>query len=84
MSEMVRAAGEVEVDMISVNQIIVETVFPAEWELSTIVNCCKWEGDFLERGNYRRLKLTEQILKIAERITKKLIRQDVDVEHFLS
>ena len=48
---MVTAAGEAQVHMISVNQIIVETVFPAEWEIGTIVNCCKGEEDTLERGN---------------------------------
>ena len=50
MLEMVRAAGQAGFDMISVNQIIVETVFPANWELTTIV---KGEGDTLERRNYR-------------------------------
>ena len=41
VSEMVKAAGEVEVNMITdlVNQIIVEEFIPAEWELSTVVNC---------------------------------------------
>ena len=48
---MVTAAGEAQVHMISVNQIIVETVFPAEWEIGTIGNCCKGEEDTLERGN---------------------------------
>ena len=48
------------------NQII-GGVIPAEWELNTIVNCYKEKGDSLERGNYRGLKLTDQILKIAER-----------------
>ena len=45
MLEAVRAAGESGVDMISVNQIIVEPVFPAKWELTTII---KGEGDTLE------------------------------------
>ena len=41
VSEMVKAAGEVEVNMITdlVNQIIVEGFIPAEWGLSTVVNC---------------------------------------------
>ena len=41
VSEMVKAAGEVEVNMITdlVNQIIVEGFIQAEWELSTVVNC---------------------------------------------
>ena len=40
---VIDAAGEALVDMITdrVNQIIVEEVFSAEWELSTIVNCYK-------------------------------------------
>ena len=42
MSEMVNAAGEAWVDMITalVNMIIVG-VIPAEWELSTFVNCLR-------------------------------------------
>ena len=42
MSEMVNAAGEAWVDMITalVNMIIVG-VIPAEWELSTLVNCLR-------------------------------------------
>ena len=44
MSEMVNAAGEAWVDMITalVNMIIVG-VIPAEWELSTFVNCLRGE-----------------------------------------
>ena len=55
MSEMINAAGEAGVDMITklVNQIIVQGVIPAEWVLSTSVNCYKGKGDSLERGTYR-------------------------------
>ena len=38
------------------------------------------KGNSLERGNYRELKLKDYILKIAERVIEKLIRQQVDVE----
>ena len=49
-----------------VNQIIVEGVIPAKWELSTTVNCYKVKrSDSLERGNYRGLKLAVHILKIT-------------------
>ena len=48
---------------------------------STIVNCYyKGKGDYLERGNYRELKLTGKILKIAEKIIEKLVREQVDVD----
>ena len=68
------------VDMILdlVNQIIVEGDIPAEKELF------KRKVNSLEIGNYRGLKLTDQILKTAERIIEKLIRQktDKDEMHF--
>ena len=34
----------------------------------------------MKRGNYRGLKLTDQILKITERIIEKLMRQHVDID----
>ena len=81
VSEMVKAAGEVGIDMITnlVNQIIMEGCIPIDWELSTIVNCYKGKGDALDRGNYRGLKLTDQVLKVLERIIEQLVRQQVDI-----
>ena len=78
---MVKAAGETGVDMITdlVNQIIVGFI-PEEWEPRTIENCFKGKGDSLERESYRGVILTDQILKIAERIIEKLIRQQVDFD----
>ena len=69
--EMVKAAGEAGVDMIAhlISQITVG-VIPAEWVLGTIVDYYKRKGGTLERGNYRGLKLTDQILKIDERVHK--------------
>ena len=61
------------------NQIIVG-VLGAEWELSTTVNCYKEKGDSLEKENYRGLELTDQILKIADRIIEKFMRQQVDID----
>ena len=40
----------------------------------------KGNGDALDRGNYRGLKLTEQAMKILERIVDGLIRQVVSIE----
>ena len=63
-----KPARQAGVDMITdpVNQIIVEGVIPGERELSTIANCYKGKGNSFKRGNYRGLKLTDQVLKIAE------------------
>ena len=37
------------------------------------------KGDALERGNYHGLKLTEQVMKVLERIVDGLIRQVVSM-----
>ena len=55
-------------------------VISAGKELSTIVNCYLGKDDYLERGNYRGLKFTDQTLKIAEKIIRKLIRQQVGTD----
>ena len=62
-----------------INQIISEGQMPGEWQVSSIVNCFKGKGDALERGNYRGLKLLEQVMKILERIVDKLIREQVHI-----
>ena len=82
VSEMTVAVGEAGVDIITdlVNQIIVEEVIPAECELSIVVNCYKGKVDSLERGNYRLLKLIDQILKIADRIIETLKGQLVGTD----
>ena len=56
-----------------VNRVIVEGVIPVVWDLSLIVNCYKGNGDSVERGNYSGLELTDQILKLAEKIIYKLL-----------
>ena len=72
VSEMLKAAGEADIGMIInlVNHIIIEELIPVEWEISTIVNYYKWKNNSLGKINYRGLKLTDQILNIAERIIK--------------
>ena len=52
----------------------------SDWEQSFIVCLYKGKGDALERGNYCGLKLTEQVMKILERIVDGLIRQLVSID----
>ena len=47
---------------------------------SFIVCLYKSKGDALETGNYRGLKLTEQVMKVLERIVDGLIRQVVSID----
>ena len=53
---------------------------PSDWEQNFIVCLYKGKGDALERGNYWGLKLTEQVMKILEKIVDSLIRQLVSVD----
>ena len=55
--------------------IIRDGKVPSDWEQRFIVCLYKGKGDALERGNYRGLKLTEQVMKVLERIVDGLIIQ---------
>lgn len=67
VQKMVKTAGEAEVDMIDglVNQTIIEELIPAEWKLINVVNCNEEKGNGLKRGDFRGLKLIDQILKVT-------------------
>ena len=80
--EMIRAAGDMGTSMIRdlAAAIIHDGKVPSNWEHSFIVCLYKGKGDALERGNYRGLKLTEQVMKVLERIVDGLIRQVVSID----
>ena len=80
-AEMLKAAGPEVTELI---RQLAERVFagepiPKEWEESFILNLYKGKGDALDRGNYRGLKLTDQVLKLLERVLDSAIRDMVDV-----
>ena len=76
VSEMVKSLVKPEFDMITdlLNQIIVERVVLLELDLALLLIALN-EKERLEREIYRRLKLTEYVLKIVDRVIKKLKRQ---------
>ena len=80
--EMIRVAGDMGASMIRdlAVAIIRDGKVPSDWEQSFIVCFYKEKGDALERGNYRRLKLTEQVMEILERIVDGLIKQLVSMD----
>ena len=80
--EMIRAAGDMGVSMIRdlAAAIIRDSKVSSDWEQSFIVCLYKGKGYALERGNYRGLKLIEQVMKILERIVDGLIRQLVSID----
>ena len=76
---LVGEAGAEEVRDL-VENIISEGCIPADWQESFIVNLYKGKGDALNRGNYRGLKLIEQVMKVLERVVEGLIRQRVEID----
>ena len=80
--EMIKAAGDTGASMIRdlAAVIIREGKVPSDWGQSSIVCLYKGKGDIFDRGNYRGLKLTEQVMKELERIVDGLIRQVVSID----
>ena len=82
VAEMLKPCGEVGVLLIRelIEAIILEGHIPSEWEVSYIVSLYKGKGDALERGNYRGLKLIDQVMKVLERVAEQLIRKKVPID----
>ena len=55
-------------------------MIPVDWEESFILNLYKWKGESLDRGNYRGLKLTDQVMKLLERVLHSSICQMVNID----
>ena len=65
--------------VISLRTSISEGYIPTDWQESFIVNLYKGKGDALNRGNYRGLKLIEQVM-VLECVVEGLIRQRVEID----
>ena len=63
-----------------INCIIADNKIPDDWCLSYMINCYKGEGDALLRGNYRGLKLLDQVMKVMEHILATIIRTQLDID----
>ena len=53
---------------------------PSDWEMSVIINCFKGNGDAVERGNFKGLKLLDHLMKVFERVIEKYIREAVNID----
>ena len=80
--EMLRAAGEIGITFLRelITSVVIHGKIPVDWEMSFILNLYKGKGDALTRGNYRGLKLTEQVMKVMERIVDELIREIIKID----
>ena len=82
VAKMVKASGDTGIEFITslANQIMKDVVIPLDWQSSVIVNCFNRKGDALERGNYRGLKLVDQVMKVIERVIDKLLSERIDTD----
>ena len=80
--EMIKAAGDTGATMIRdlATANMRDGKVPTDCGQCFIVCLYKGKGDALDRGNYPGLKLTEQAMKILERIVNGLIRQVVSID----
>ena len=81
VAEMLKPVGEAGAEEVrDLVENIIEMCIPTDWQESFIVNLYKGKGDALNRGNYRGLKLIEQVMKMLERVVEGLIRQRVEID----
>ena len=80
--EIIRAAGDTGATMIHdlAMTIIRDDKVLADWEQSFSVCLYMGRVDALDRGNKRGLKLTDQAMKVIEKIANILIRQVVSID----
>ena len=82
IAEMMIAGG---VECITLLRILTEAIFthgtvPKDWEESYILNLYKGKGEALDRGNYRGLKLTDQVMKVVEHMLEVKIQEMVSID----
>ena len=53
---------------------------PSDWEESFILNLYKGKGEALDRGSYCGLKLTDEVMKLLERVLDSYIREMVNID----
>jgi exonuclease III len=82
VAEMLKPTGEAGIALVKdlVEAIVRVGHMPKEWQESYIVSLFKGKGDALNRGNYRGLKLIDQVMKVLERMAEQFIRQKVRID----
>ena len=81
VAEMLAASGEKGVDLLTrlTECVFSNRVIPTDWQESFILNLYKGKGNTLERGDYRGLKLTDQVMKLVGHVLEIQIRQMINI-----
>ena len=79
--EMLKASGSAGAMLVRdlIESIVKHGKIPSDWELSIVISLYKGKGAALERGNYRGLKLLDQVLKVLEKVAEGFLRQQVHI-----
>jgi len=82
VAEMIQATGDIGTQWILYlcNVIVKGGCIPEDWKSSVVLPIYKGQGDPVECGSYRRIKLSEHATKVVERIFKYRIRQQIDID----
>ena len=82
IAEMLKSSGEHGIELVRQlgQEVFSSGEIPRDWEESVILNLYKGKGDALLRGNYRGLKLTDQVMKLLERVLDSAIRGMVNID----
>ena len=82
IADMLKAAGEEGVQLVRklAKALFSSGMIPVDWEESFILNLYKDRGEALDRGNYRVLKLTDQVMKLLEWMLDSSICQMVNID----
>ena len=82
IAEMLKAAGEVGIELLTelTGVVFCKGVIPTDWQESFILNLYQGQGGALERGNYRGMKLTDQVMKLLKCALDSFIREMVDID----
>ena len=81
VAEMLSASGDRGIEFLT---MLTKPVFsigaiPSGWQESFLLHIYKGKSDMLDRGNYRALKLTDQVMKLLEHVLEKHISQTVNI-----
>ena len=81
-SDMLFALGDEVVDCLTelLNKVWKEEEIPDDWKHSTLIPILKGEGNILNCGDYRGIKLLVHMMKVYERIIDSRIRDQVAVD----
>jgi hypothetical protein len=82
IAEILKASGEGGITMLRhlPEKAFSEDVIPRDWKESCIINLYKDKDDALDRDSYQGLKLTDQAMKLMERVLDTFIRRMVNID----